>query len=87
MPFTYVLVSDYTVLILRFFHDFATAIYGTVAMVIIMDISGEKKGQLVGTYGSAGLIGGLIAAPLSGWLLNYLGDGAPVSPSISPCTS
>jgi len=78
MPFTYVLVSDYTMLIfVRFFHGFATAIYGPVAMAIIMDISGEKKGQLVGTYSSAGLIGGLIAAPLSGWLLNYLGEGSP----------
>ena len=81
MPFTYVLVSDYTMLIfIRFFHGFATAIYGPVAMAIIMDISGEKKGQLVGTYSSAGLIGGLIAAPLSGWLLNYLGGGSPSIP-------
>ena len=78
VPFTYVLVSDYTLLILiRFFHGFATAIYGPVAMAILMDISGGRKGQLVGTYSSAGLIGGLVAAPLSGWILNYLGGENP----------
>jgi MFS family permease len=78
MPFTYILVSDYKFLIIiRFFHGFATAIYGPVAMAILMDISGERKGQLIGTYSSAGLIGGLIAAPLSGWILNYLGGENP----------
>jgi len=76
MPFTYYLVNDYKFLIvIRFFHGFATAIYGPVAMAVIMDIAGDKKGQLVGTYSSAGLIGGLIAAPFSGWLLNYLSSG------------
>ena len=78
MPFTYYLVYDYKLLIIiRFFHGFATAIYGPVAMAVIMDIAGDKKGQLVGTYSSAGLIGGLIAAPVSGWLLNYLGGDHP----------
>ena len=78
MPFTYYLVNDYKFLIvIRFFHGFATAIYGPVAMAVIMDIAGDKKGQLVGTYSSAGLIGGLIAAPFSGWLLNYLGGDTP----------
>jgi MFS family permease len=78
MPFTYYLVNDYKLLIvIRFFHGFATAIYGPVAMAVIMDIAGDKKGQLVGTYSSAGLIGGLIAAPFSGWLLNYLGGDTP----------
>lgn len=78
MPFTYYLVRDYKLLIIiRFFHGFATAIYGPVAMAVIMDIAGDKKGQLVGTYSSAGLIGGLIAAPFSGWMLNYLGGDTP----------
>jgi MFS family permease len=78
MPFTYYLVSDFrTLIVIRFFHGFATAIYGPVAMAVIMDIAGEKKGQLVGSYSSAGLIGGLIAAPLSGWLLQYLGGDDP----------
>ena len=57
MPFTYVLVNDYRLLtIIRFFHGFATAIYGPVAMAVIMDIAGDRKGQLVGTYSSASTI-------------------------------
>jgi MFS family permease len=78
MPFTYVFVNDYRLLIvIRFFHGFATAIYGPVAMAVLMDIAGDMKGQLVGTYSSAGLIGGLLGAPFSGWLLNYLGGDEP----------
>jgi MFS family permease len=78
MPFTYYLINDFRLLIvIRFFHGFATAIYGPVAMAVIMDIAGEKKGQLAGTYSSAGLIGGLLAAPIGGGLLQYLGGDNP----------
>jgi MFS family permease len=49
MPFAYFFVYDYRLLIaIRFFHGFATAIYGPVAMAVIMDIAGERKGELVG---------------------------------------
>lgn len=78
MPFTYYLINDFRLLVvIRFFHGFATAIYGPVAMAVIMDIAGEKKGQLVGTYSSAGLLGGLFAAPLGGGLLHFLGGDTP----------
>ena len=82
MPFTYFLVNDYKVLtIIRFFHGFATAIYGPVAMAVIMDIAGDRKGQLVGTYSSASTLGGLLAAPLGGGILQLLGGGNP-TPSV-----
>jgi len=82
MPFTYVLVHDYHLLVLiRFFHGFATAIYGPVAMAVIIDIAGERKGQLIATYSSVSILGGLIAAPLGGGLLYALG-GADPSPSV-----
>jgi DHA1 family multidrug resistance protein-like MFS transporter len=78
MPFTYYLVNDYRLLIvIRFFHGFATAIYGPVAMAVIMDIAGERKGQLVGTFSSASTLGGLLAAPLGGGLLQLLGGADP----------
>ncbi len=78
MPFAYFFVYDYNLLIvIRFFHGFATAIYGPVAMAIIMDIAGERKGQLVGTYRSASTLGGFIAAPLGGGLLQFLGGTNP----------
>jgi len=82
MPFTYVLVHDYRLLVLiRFFHGFATAIYGPVAMAVIIDIAGERKGQLIATYSSVSILGGLIASPLGGGLLYALG-GADPSPSV-----
>jgi len=77
-PFTYILINDYRLLVvIRFFHGFATAIYGPVAMAVIMDIAGERKGELVGTYSSAGMLGGLLAAPLGGGLLKLLGGDDP----------
>ncbi|RLI32430.1 MFS transporter [Candidatus Bathyarchaeota archaeon] len=82
MPFTYLLVYDYRLLIvIRFFHGFATAIYGPVAMAVIIDIAGERKGQLIATYSSISVLGGLIAAPLGGGLLYMLG-GANPSPEV-----
>lgn len=78
MPFAYFFVHDYRLLIaIRFFHGFATAIYGPVAMAVIMDIAGDRKGQLVGTYSSASTLGGLLAAPLGGGLLQLLGGSDP----------
>lgn len=78
MPFSYFLVHDYKVLaLIRFFHGFATAIYGPVAMAVIMDIAGDRKGQLVGTYSSASTLGGLVAAPLAGGLLHLFGGYDP----------
>ncbi|KON29371.1 hypothetical protein AC482_06590 [miscellaneous Crenarchaeota group-15 archaeon DG-45] len=78
MPFTYFFVYDYRLLtVIRFLHGFATAIYGPVAMAVIMDIAGDRKGQLVGTYSSASALGGLLAAPLGGGLLQLLGGVDP----------
>lgn len=78
MPFTYLLVYDYYLLVaIRFFHGFATAIYGPVAMALIMDIAGDRKGQLVGTFSSASTLGGLLAAPLGGGLLQLMGGSEP----------
>ena len=78
IPFAYFFVYDIRLLIaIRFVHGFATAIYGPVAMAIIMDIAGERKGQLVGTYRSASTLGGFIAAPLGGGMLQFLGGVDP----------
>jgi MFS family permease len=82
VPFTYVFVNDYRFLaVIRFFHGFATAIYGPVAMAVVMDIAGDRKGQLAGTFSSVSVLGGLIAAPLGGGLIHLLGGRDP-SPSV-----
>jgi DHA1 family multidrug resistance protein-like MFS transporter len=81
MPFTYLLVNDYHILFLiRFLHGFATAIYGPVAMAVIIDISGERKGQWTATFSSISTIGGLISAPLGGGLLYLMGGLEPEPP-------
>ena len=44
MPFAYLFIRDYSLLILiRFIHGFATAIYGPVSMAVVIDVAGGKK--------------------------------------------
>jgi DHA1 family multidrug resistance protein-like MFS transporter len=79
MPFTYVLVKDYQLLlVIRFLHGFATAIYGPVAMAVIMDQAGERKGEMLSWFSSVTIIGNLLGAPAGGFVLHHLAQaGAP----------
>ncbi|MEM3615888.1 MAG: MFS transporter [Candidatus Methanomethylicia archaeon] len=80
IPFTYLFINNYILLIIiRFIHGFATAIYGPVAMASIIDIAGERKGQWTATFSSISTIGSVISAPLGGGLLYVLGG---LNPSI-----
>src|SRR5512139_3866954 len=46
MPFSYLLVRDVSLLlVIRFLHGFATAIYGPISMAVIADIAGSRKGE------------------------------------------
>ena len=64
MPFAYLLVKDYTLLIIiRFVHGLATAIYGPVSMAVIADIAGTKKGEMLSWFSSVTIIGNLLGAP------------------------
>ena len=48
MPFAYLLVRGYNLLIVvRFIHGLATAIYGPVAMAGVADIAGRNKGEML----------------------------------------
>ncbi|MBF0566049.1 MAG: MFS transporter [Nitrospirae bacterium] len=72
MPFTYLLVKDYHLLvIIRFLHGFATAIYGPVSMAVVADIAGEKRGESLSWFSSVTIIGNLIGAPVGGYLLHH----------------
>ncbi|MBI5635174.1 MAG: MFS transporter, partial [Nitrospirae bacterium] len=65
MPFTYLLVKDYSLLvIIRFIHGLATAIYGPVAMAVVADIAGKNKGEMLSWFSSVTIIGNLLGAPL-----------------------
>ncbi len=71
MPFTYLLVKDYNLLIIiRFIHGLATAIYSPVAMAVVADIAGARKGEMLSWFSSVTIIGNLLGAPLGGFILH-----------------
>ncbi|MGC2061776.1 MAG: MFS transporter [Thermodesulfovibrionales bacterium] len=79
MPFAYLMVRDYNLLIvIRFIHGLATAIYGPVAMAVIADIAGKNKGEMLSWFSSVTIIGNLLGAPLGGFILHRTaGSAAP----------
>jgi MFS family permease len=80
MPFTYLLVKDYGLLIvIRFLHGLATAIYGPVSMAVVADIAGAKKGEMMSWFSSVTIIGNLLGAPLGGFILHSAPDAAAPS--------
>jgi MFS transporter, DHA1 family, multidrug resistance protein len=82
VPFAYLWVSSYEALVVvRFFHGFATAIYGPVAMAVVVGASGDKRAEMLSWFSSVTIIGNLIGAPLGGFLLTWLSGGHDPSPS------
>lgn len=82
MPFTYLFVKDYQLLIvIRFIHGLATAIYGPVSMAVVADIAGAKKGEMLSWFSSVTIIGNLLGAPLGGLILR--GSTGAAAPSLT----
>lgn len=80
MPFTYLFVKDYQLLIvIRFIHGLATAIYGPVSMAVVADVAGAKKGEMLSWFSSITIIGNLLGAPLGGFILHSLSATAETS--------
>jgi len=77
-PLMYLFITNPLWLIpVRFFHGTATAILGPVVSAIIAERFPEKKGEMLGQYASATLVGRTIA-PLAGgailsWFIMYPG--------------
>jgi MFS family permease len=70
-PFAYLGVHSYGPLVLiRFIHGLATAIYGPVAMAVVADVAGAKKGEMLSWFSSVTIIGNLLGAPLGGLILH-----------------
>ena len=66
-PFFYLLVQDPLGLgIVRFYHGFATAAFGPVAMATIAAFSGRNTGQNLSLYSSATMIGRALAPTVGG---------------------
>ena len=79
VPFAYFWVSSYEALVVvRFFHGFATAIYGPVAMAVVVSEAGNRRAELLSWFSSITIIGNLVGAPLGGLLLTLMsGEGEP----------
>lgn len=77
LPFSYLFVSDYDSLVLiRFIHGFATAIYGPVSMAFVADIATkDRKGEMLSWFSSITIIGNLVGAPAGGFILHSLSGG------------
>lgn len=82
VPFGYIFVDGvWDLVVIRFFHGFATAIYGPVAMATIADVAKQKKAEQLSWFSSITIIGTLCGAPAGGFLLWWLpgSEGAALS--------
>jgi MFS family permease len=71
-PLMYLFINDPLYLIpIRFFHGLATAILGPVAALMIFETYKKQKGEKIGIYSSATLVGRAIAPLIGGFILSY----------------
>ena len=69
-PFLYLLVSQpWHLVVIRIYHGFATAILGPVAMAAVADTYDKNRGEKMGTYSSATMVGRFIAPFVGGALI------------------
>jgi len=61
---------------IRFYHGLATAIFMPVAMAYVSDLHEESKGEKLGWFSTATLLGRFMAPLTGGALLGYLGSGS-----------
>ncbi len=70
LPFAYLFIDNYqTLIVVRFIHGLATAIYGPVSMAVVADVAGTRKGELLSWFSSVTIIGNLLGAPIGGYIL------------------
>lgn len=71
-PFLYPFVrSPDTLLLLRFLHGFATAIFAPVAAAFVADLARRDRGEKLGWFTAASDLGGTVGPLLGGFLLFY----------------
>ncbi len=74
VPFAYFFIHSYAMLVVvRFLHGFATAVYGPVAMAVVADVAGERKGEMLSWFSSVAIIGTLAGAPVGGLIVSLMG--------------
>ncbi len=81
MPFSYLFLTSYSaLLVVRFLHGLATAIYGPVAMAVVAETAGERKGEMLSWFSSVAIIGSLLGAPIGGFILDVGPQSAGAGP-------
>lgn len=72
-PFTYLFVTElWQLAVIRFFHGFATAIFVPVAMAFVSDLFHRERGEKIGWFSTATLIGRFIAPVLGGGIVGAM---------------
>jgi DHA1 family multidrug resistance protein-like MFS transporter len=70
-PFLYLGVAEsWQLMAVRFYHGFATAIFGTVATAAIAERYPERRAAMLSTYSSVTIVGRSIAPFLGGFLIS-----------------
>jgi len=69
-PFLYLFVTNpFQLALVRFFHGFATAIFGPVSVALVADLFPTRRGEKMSIFSSTTLLGRLMAPLVGGVLL------------------
>ena len=70
-PFLYLLVAEaWQLMAVRFYHGFATAIFGTVASAALAERFPERRAAMLSTFSSVTIVGRSVAPFLGGFLIS-----------------
>ena len=73
-PFCYLLITDVRwLVVLRFAHGVATAVFAPIALAVVADLRREARGAAYGAYTAATQAGAMLGPLLGGWLLQVAG--------------
>ena len=74
-PFSYLFITVWwQLIIVRFYHGFATAIFVPVAEASIAELSPTKRGERISLFSSATYVGRVVAPVLGGYILFITAD-------------
>ena len=69
-PFFYQFVSDVRwLVVLRFAHGMATAVFAPIALAVVADLCREARGAAYGSYTAATQAGAMLGPVMGGWLV------------------
>ncbi|MDI1471506.1 MFS transporter [Thermodesulfovibrio sp. 1176] len=72
-PFLYILIDNiWQLALVRFYHGFATAIFVPVAMALVADLFHKERGEKMGWFSTATLIGRFMAPIAGGTIIGAL---------------